>query len=212
MLRVVVPVLKARPTSAVLLAAVLLLCDIIGVATAVDLDIYIITASDISAATAQQLIPKLTVHKDISFRGYKALPEAALESSGEAANVVAELAYLNTIIDAKAASGKTTVLIWRPATVAMMSASLTNVAKAVANGVRVVYIESGPMEGSTLATIDGDPISAAQTGFTYSVTKHPFATQTVGSPSGGNNGLGGMGTEVSWSTTVLRVSSSRLQS
>ena len=204
--------LEARPTSAaLLLAAVLLLCDIIGVATAVDLDIYIITASDISAATAQQLIPKLTVRKDISFRGYKALPEAALESSGEAANVVAELAYLDTIIEAKAASGKTTVLIWRPATVAMMSASLTNVAKAIANGVRIVYIESGPMEGSTLATIDGDPIST-QTGFTYSVTKHPFATQTVGSPSGGNNGLGGMGTEVSWSTTVLRVSSSRLQS
>ena len=109
--------------------------DIIGVATAVDLDVYILTTSDISAATAQQLIPKLTLHKDISFRGYKALPEAALESSGEAANVVAELAYLNTIIDAKAASGKTTVLIWRPATVAMMTASLTNVARAIANGV-----------------------------------------------------------------------------
>ena len=47
------------------------------------------------------------------------------------------------------------------------------------------------MEGSTVATIDGDPISldSGSNTFDYSVTKDRFATQSVDGK--------GMGTEVS---------------
>jgi hypothetical protein len=149
-----------RLASALLVATVL--CDTVGLATTVDLDVFMLTASDISASAARRLQPKL--ESAGYFKGYTSLTAATTDAE-EAANLVAEETFVDAVIAAKAASERTTILIWRPVTVAKQSSSLATVGKALHNGIAIIFIKNGPYEGYSVVTVNGDPISvAAHTG------------------------------------------------